>query len=30
MTDKQIERVKAKIKKYKKALAVDKQYWGGQ
>lgn len=30
MTDKQIERVKAKIAKYKKALAADKKYWGGQ
>jgi hypothetical protein len=30
MTDKQIERVKAKIDKYKKALAADKKYWGGQ
>ena len=30
MTDKQIERVKAKIEKYKKALATDKKYWGGQ
>ena len=30
MTDKQIERVKAKIIKYKKALAADKKYWGGQ
>jgi hypothetical protein len=30
MTDKQIERVKAKIEKYKKALAADKKYWGGQ
>ncbi len=30
MTDKQIERVKAKIVKYKKALAADKKYWGGQ
>ena len=29
MTDKQIERVKAKIEKYKKALAADKKYWGG-
>ena len=30
MTDKQIERVKANIEKYKKALAADKKYWGGQ
>ena len=30
MTDKQIERVKVKIGKYKKALAADKKYWGGQ
>ena len=30
MTDKQIERVKARIEKYKKALAADKKYWGGQ
>ena len=30
MTDKQIERVKAKIVKFKKALAADKKYWGGQ
>ena len=30
MTDKQIDRVKGKIKKYKKALAADKKYWGGQ
>src|SRR6187431_1783636 len=30
MTDKQIERVKAKIEKYKKALAADKINWGGQ
>ena len=30
MTDKQIERVKAKIEKYKKALAADKKNWGGQ
>ena len=30
MTDKQIERVKAKIEKYKNALAADKKYWGGQ
>ena len=30
MTDKQIERVKAKIEKYKKALTADKKYWGGQ
>lgn len=30
MTEKQIERVKEKIEKYKKALAADKKYWGGQ
>ena len=30
MTDKQIDRVKSKIEKYKKALAADKRYWGGQ
>ena len=30
MTDKQIERVKAKIEKYKKALSADKKNWGGQ
>ena len=30
MTDKQIERVKNTIEKYKKALAADKKYWGGQ
>jgi hypothetical protein len=30
MTDKQIEGVKARIEKYKKALAADKKYWGGQ
>ncbi len=30
MTDKQKERVIAKIEKYKKALAADKKYWGGQ
>lgn len=29
MTDKQIERVKAKIATYKKALAADKKHWGG-
>lgn len=29
MTAKQIERVKIKIDKYKKALAADKKYWGG-
>jgi hypothetical protein len=29
MTDKQIERVKAKINKFKKALAADKKHWGG-
>ena len=30
MTDKQIEKVKAKIEKHKKALAADKKYWGGK
>lgn len=30
MTDKQIIRVKNKIEKYKKALAADKRFWGGQ
>ncbi|MDQ6758198.1 MAG: hypothetical protein M3004_14845 [Bacteroidota bacterium] len=30
MTDKQIDQVKRKIEKYKKALAADKKYWGGQ
>jgi hypothetical protein len=30
MTEKQIERVKLKIDKYKKALAADKRNWGGQ
>lgn len=30
MTDKQIEKVKAKIEKYKNALAADKKYWSGQ
>lgn len=30
MTDKQIERIKLKIDKYKKALANDKKMWGGQ
>ena len=30
MTDKQIEKVIAKIGKYKKALAADKKYWDGQ
>lgn len=30
MTEKQIENVKAKIEKYKKALAADKKHWGGQ
>jgi hypothetical protein len=30
MTEKHIDRVKNKIEKYKKALAVDKKYWGGQ
>ena len=29
MTEKQIERVKLKIDKYKKALAADKRNWGG-
>ena len=30
MTDKQIERVKATIVQFKRALAADKKYWGGQ
>ena len=30
MTEKQIERVKIKITKLKKALAADKKYWGGE
>ena len=30
MTSKQVVRVKLKIEKYKKALAADKKYWGGQ
>ena len=30
MTDKQIEKAKEKIKKYKKALAADKKFWGGE
>src|SRR5688572_25854441 len=30
MTDKQIERVKIKIRKLKKALADDKKHWGGE
>lgn len=30
MTDKKIQKAKAKIEKYKKALAADKKYWGGQ
>ena len=30
MTEKQIENVKDKIKKYKTALAADKKHWGGQ
>jgi hypothetical protein len=30
MTEKQIERVKLKIDKFKKALANDKKMWGGQ
>ena len=29
MTDKRIERIKLKIDKYKKALAIDKKQWGG-
>ncbi len=29
MTDKQIEKIKLKIDKFKKALASDKKYWGG-
>jgi hypothetical protein len=30
MTEKQIDRVKKKIKKYKNALAADKKFWGGE
>lgn len=30
MTVKQVDRVKKKIEKYKKALAADKRFWGGQ
>jgi len=30
MTEKQIDRVKIKIEKFKKALAADKKFWGGQ
>lgn len=30
MTDKQVDRVRQKIEKYKKALAEDKRFWGGQ
>lgn len=30
MTEKQVERIKNKIERYKKALAADKKYWGGQ
>lgn len=30
MTEKQTERIKLKIAKYKKALAADKKHWGGQ
>jgi hypothetical protein len=30
MTEKQIERIKLKIAKYKKALANDKKMWGGE
>jgi hypothetical protein len=30
MTDKQTEKVKAKIEQYKKALVADKKHWGGQ
>ncbi|HOY11899.1 MAG TPA: hypothetical protein PLY70_02115 [Saprospiraceae bacterium] len=29
MTEKQIERIKLKIARYKKALAEDKKFWGG-
>ena len=29
MTEKQIEKVKEKIVKYKKALSADKRQWGG-
>lgn len=29
MTEKQIERIKNKIPKFKKALANDKRIWGG-
>ena len=29
MTEKQIDRIKVKIDKYKKALALDKKQWGG-
>ncbi len=29
MTDKQIDRIKLKIDKYKNALALDKKHWGG-
>lgn len=29
MTDKQIDRIKVKIDKYKKALSLDKKQWGG-
>ena len=30
MTEKEIERVRIKIEKYKKALSADKKYWGGE
>ena len=30
MTDKQVERVRKKIEKFKKALAADKKFWGGE
>jgi hypothetical protein len=30
MTEKQLERIKLKIDKYKKLLAIDKKMWGGQ
>ncbi|MBK9213696.1 MAG: hypothetical protein IPO14_12315 [Saprospiraceae bacterium] len=30
MKDKQLEKIKAKIEKYKKALKADKKHWGGE
>jgi hypothetical protein len=30
MTEKQAEKVKAKIEKYKTALAAEKKHWGGE